>query len=70
MNAVRQNLEVLGDSRQSRQLRRELEERLGLLEEEATTLTVSIVEMEEEESELRARINTTLMDLSLEPTVE
>ncbi|MBN1947569.1 MAG: DUF4139 domain-containing protein [Bradymonadales bacterium] len=67
MSEVRQNIEALGEARQSRQLRRELEERLGDLERQVTEMTVQIVSLEEEESELRARISTALMDLTLEP---
>ena len=65
MAEIRANLEALGDTRQSRDLRRTLERRLGEQGDEATTLTVAIVELEEEEAELRARISTALMDLEL-----
>jgi hypothetical protein len=66
MSEVRDNIEILGDTRQSRTLRRELEGRLGDLEEETTALTVDIIAMEEEERELRALISTSLMDLTLD----
>ncbi len=68
MSEIRQNLEALGDTRQSRDLRRTLERRLGEQEDQATEMTVTIVSLEEEEAELRARISTALMDLELADT--
>ena len=70
MAEIRANLEALGDSRQSRDLRRTLERRLGEQGDSATTLTVTIVELEEEEADLRARISTALMDLELAEATE
>ncbi|MBN1947570.1 MAG: hypothetical protein JW797_18015 [Bradymonadales bacterium] len=67
MSEIRQNLEALGDARQSQDLRRDLEGRLGEMEEQATELTIQIITLEEEESQLRAQISTALMDLSLVP---
>jgi len=66
MSEIRQNLEALGDSRASRDLRRTLEARLGTQEDEATELTVGIISLEEEEAELRALISTALLDLELD----
>lgn len=68
MSEIRQNLEALGDTRQSRDLRRTLTRRLGDQEDQATAMTVTIVSLEEEEAELRARISTALMDLELADT--
>lgn len=68
MAEIRANLEALGDTRASRDLRRTLTRRLGDQEEAATQLTVDIVGLEEEEAELRALISTALMDVELTDT--
>lgn len=70
MREVRLNLEILNDSHASRSLRRDLEERLGELEEDATELTEQIVTLDEECGQLQALISTTMMDLTLEPVAE
>ncbi|MCA9562829.1 MAG: hypothetical protein KC561_05030 [Myxococcales bacterium] len=66
MGEIRNNLDALGDSRQSRELRRDLESRLGDMEEQSTELTIQIISLDEEEAELRAQIATQLLDLELQ----